>query len=105
MGFAFEKDEAYRFLEARRWSALHCMPRFIFIKSPVEMKPLFVDLDSPVLVNLFAKMVRQASAKAPPDELIAVTEMLPRPDQAWLPDAEGNRYTSELRMVAVDLKV
>jgi len=29
--------------------------------------------------------------------------MLPAPDQTWLPDAEGNRYTSELRMVAVDL--
>jgi hypothetical protein len=30
--------------------------------------------------------------------------MLPDPDHAWLPDAEGRRYTSELRLVAVDLK-
>jgi hypothetical protein len=28
--------------------------------------------------------------------------MLPTPDQAWLTDARGHRYTAELRMVAVD---
>jgi hypothetical protein len=30
--------------------------------------------------------------------------MLPRTDQTWLPDADGNTYTSEFRVVAVDLK-
>ncbi|HYP25134.1 MAG TPA: lantibiotic dehydratase, partial [Blastocatellia bacterium] len=104
MDFAFEKDEAYRFLEARRWAGAHSLPRFIFVKVPVEIKPLFVDLDSPVLVNLFAKMVRQAGEKDSPDAVITVTEMLPGPDQVWLPDGEGNRYTSELRVIAVDLK-
>jgi hypothetical protein len=29
--------------------------------------------------------------------------MMPRPDQLWLPDAHGRRYTSELRLVALDL--
>jgi hypothetical protein len=29
--------------------------------------------------------------------------MLPRPDQAWLPDAEGGRYTSEFRFVVLDI--
>jgi hypothetical protein len=28
--------------------------------------------------------------------------MLPAPDQLWLPDGEGNLYTSELRIMAVD---
>jgi hypothetical protein len=28
--------------------------------------------------------------------------MIPRLDQTWLPDAEGRRYTSEFRIVAVD---
>jgi hypothetical protein len=31
-----------------------------------------------------------------------VTEMLPTPDQAWLTDARGLRYSAELRVVAVD---
>jgi hypothetical protein len=29
--------------------------------------------------------------------------MLPDPDHAWLIDAERRRYTSELRLTAVDL--
>jgi hypothetical protein len=28
--------------------------------------------------------------------------MLPTPEDCWLPDAAGNRYTSELRLVCVD---
>ena len=35
---------------------------------------------------------------------MTVVEMLPAPDQAWLTDARGQRYTAELRMVAVDQK-
>jgi hypothetical protein len=30
--------------------------------------------------------------------------MLPDPDQAWLTDARGQRYTAELRLVAADQK-
>ncbi|HZF40915.1 MAG TPA: hypothetical protein VE715_18985, partial [Blastocatellia bacterium] len=37
------------------------------------------------------------------NEALIVTEMLPRLGELWLPDAEGNRYASELRMIAVDL--
>jgi hypothetical protein len=29
--------------------------------------------------------------------------MLPDPEHLWLTDAQGNRYTSELRLTAVDL--
>jgi hypothetical protein len=29
--------------------------------------------------------------------------MLPGPDDCWLADQSGQRYTSELRLVAVDL--
>ena len=39
------------------------------------------------------------------DKLITLSEMLPRPDQAWLPDAEGRHYTSEFRIVAVDRRI
>jgi hypothetical protein len=34
---------------------------------------------------------------------VTLTEMLPAPDQLWLPDADGCVYTSEFRMVAWDL--
>ena len=109
--FANEEDEAYRFIKARRWAQQHGMPRFVFVKTPAEVKPLFVDFDSPVLINIFARLVHRTVTNNHPDPLvtlppnpkITISEMLPTPDKCWLPDAEGQRYTSELRMVVVDL--
>jgi hypothetical protein len=102
MSFAFEKDEAMRFLNARRWAAELGLPRFVFYKSPVEVKPVYLDLQSPVLVNLFARVVRRTAQGSGADEAIWVSEMLPGPDEVWLEDGAGQRYTSELRLVAVD---
>ncbi|WP_437615555.1 lantibiotic dehydratase [Sorangium sp. So ce834] len=91
-----------RFVGVRRWAAEHGLPRFVFVKSAAESKPTFLDLDSPLSVEVFANLVRvareDAAARVNPGG-IAVTEMLPRPDQCWLVDADGRRYTSELRMV------
>jgi hypothetical protein len=55
------------------WACDHGMPRRICVRMPGE-----------------------------PDELVAVSEMLPRPEECWL-ELDGERYTSELRLVAVDL--
>jgi len=106
MDFAFEKDEPQRFLAARRWARLNGLPRFVFFKSPVEVKPCYLDFDSPILVNIFSKIIRRTIENAPSDggvgkhKLITVSEMLPTPDQVWLPDGEGNRYTGEFRIVS-----
>jgi hypothetical protein len=107
--FAYEKQEAHRFLGARRWAKENDLPRFIFYKSPVEVKPCFLDLESPIYVNLFARVVRNTQQKSgetkgsEKTDQIIVSEMLPTPDQAWLSDANGRRYTSELRLVVLDL--
>jgi hypothetical protein len=101
--FAYEKDEAQRCLAARRWARAYDMPRFVFIKTPVEMKPCFVDFDSPIYIDLFLKLIRRTREQGPDDSLIDVTEMLPTPDQLWLQDRQGRRYTSEFRLVALDL--
>ena len=58
------------------------------------------DFRSIALINLFAKSIRQT--KAAGHLQYAVSEMLPDPDQLWLTDHEGRRYSSELRFVAVD---
>jgi hypothetical protein len=84
-----------RFAGARRWAAEHQIPRFVFIKAPSEPKPVYLDLDSPIFVEIFCKLVRSA-------EKVTVSEMLPAFDQLWLLDAEGAAYCSELRMVMVD---
>jgi len=100
--FAHVKDEAERFLAARRWARLLGMPRQVFVKVPIETKPCYVDFDSPVYVNLLAKLMRRTAEKGGQEMQAVFTEMLPGVEQSWLPDAEGRRYTCELRMVALD---
>jgi hypothetical protein len=102
MAFAYETEEGPRFLAARRWARAHGLPRFVFAKSPVEVKPLFVDFDSPLFVGMLARIARAAKEHVAGETPLTITEMLPGLDQAWLPDAAGERYTSELRIVAVD---
>ena len=101
--FAFEKDAADRFAEARRWAGLHELPRHVFVKAAVEIKPCYVDLASPVYVELFGKMVRRCVEQGLAESDVVVSEMLPGPGESWLPDAAGERYSSELRIVAVCL--
>lgn len=102
LAFAFEKDETARFLGARRFAREHGLPRFVFIKVPIEVKPFYVDFDSPIYVDILSKMIRRMKEKAREGDLVSVTEMHPRADETWLPDADGQRYTSELRFVCVD---
>ena len=103
LGFAHEKEDAVRFLAARNWAKSHGMPRFVFVKVPTEIKPFYLDFDSPIYVDIFTKVIRKMAGQSKSNEPVLLTEMLPAPDRLWLPDAEGRRYTSELRMVAVDI--
>jgi hypothetical protein len=101
--FSGAKTEAERFLGARRWARSHGMPRFVFARSPYENKPFFVDFDSPPAVEIFCRIARRALERGGEEIRLGVSEMLPGFDDCWLEDAEGNHYTSELRVVAVDL--
>jgi Lantibiotic dehydratase, N terminus len=96
-----EKSEARRFVLARQWQREHGLPRYVFVVSPTEPRPFYLDFDSPVYVTIFAKAARRLARKEP-DGRLQLSEMLPDPGQAWLTDADGNTYTSELRFVAVD---
>ncbi|MFE2723401.1 lantibiotic dehydratase [Kitasatospora sp. NPDC059327] len=100
LDFADEKTEPRRFVRARHWQDANELPRFVFVVSPTEPRPFFVDFDSPVYVNILAKAARRLARKDP-DARLTVTEMFPTPEQAWLTDDQGRRYTSELRLVAV----
>jgi hypothetical protein len=101
MNFADDKSEARRFVRAGQWRAEQGLPRFVFVVSPTEPRPFYVDFDSPVYVNIFAKAVRRLLRDKPGGRM-TISEMLPTPEQTWLTDDEGNRYASELRFVAVD---
>ena len=104
VNFIHEKNEHDRFLEVRRWMRKHAMPRFVFARLPMEVKPFYVDFDNPIYLEILTKKIRKTLASNGSHEPITITEMLPAPDELWLPDHKGYRYTSELRIVAKDLK-
>jgi hypothetical protein len=84
-----------RYLGARRWAQQLGLPRWVFAKTPEEVKPVFVDFASTVYVEMLAKQLRGASAAS-------FSEMLPTIDESWVRDAADERYTAELRIAALD---
>lgn len=100
LGFARLTDRAARFAAARAWAGDLGMPRVAFVRSPLEVKPFYVDFASPVFVDILAAAVRRVAAVS--SEALTFTEMLPSFDELWLVDSSGTRYTSELRLVGFD---
>ena len=106
LAFAMEKDEGRRFLGARRWMKREGLSQRMFVKSPSEVKPFYLDLDSPVLVEILCRSIRRMNSAGGGGTAgqISFSEMLPGLEQLWLRDAAGAAYTSELRFAMVDLK-
>jgi hypothetical protein len=95
-------DEAERLLAARRLASSLQLPRFVFVRVPHEEKPIYVDWTSPPLLRLLARQVKGIPVERSAEPLVTVSEMLPTHEQLWLRDAEGRRYTGELRLAIVD---
>jgi hypothetical protein len=102
--FAGDTDERARYLRARAWAARHELPRHVFLRFTGERKPIYADLTSLASIDLLCRGLRRARRNVGQGATVAITEMLPAPDQAWLFDADGQRYTAELRMVATDIR-
>jgi hypothetical protein len=102
--FAGTADESARYVQARAWAAGHGLPRHVFCRFTGERKPIYADLTSLASIDLISRAVRRARRDGGDHATVTVSEMLPAPDQVWFTDAQGQRYTAELRMVAVDQK-
>jgi acyl carrier protein len=102
--FATIADERARYLRARAWERSHNLPRHVFLRFTGERKPIYADLTSLASIDLISRALRRAT-RVSAAATVTVVEMLPTPEEAWLTDAEGRRYTAELRMVAVDQKL
>ncbi|SIR79179.1 thioesterase domain-containing protein [Micromonospora avicenniae] len=97
-GLAAVTGEREPFLAVRAWRSRLGLPEQVYVKFATEAKPCFVDLSSPAFAAMLCAMARAAG-----DEVsLAVSEMLPTPDDAWVPDAQGRRYFSELRLQITD---
>ena len=103
LDFVSLKDPVERFVAIRRWARIQGIPRFSFYHVISETKPCYLDLDSPIYVDLFAKQLRGALASDLPKKTFLLSEMLPTLDQLFLTDSEGNLYTSEFRMAALEI--
>jgi hypothetical protein len=98
------RDEARRYRAVRAWAGSLGLPRFVFLRTQPGTKPYYLDLTSPLVVNLAVKKLRQA-VTARPDGCFTVTEMHPDPLHTWLPYRDGQVCTSELRLAIVDRAV
>jgi hypothetical protein len=77
------------------WAKRLGLPRHVFGTVPHEPKPFYLDLGSPIYIDLFVRYLTNATA-------LGLSEMLPAHDELWLSDRAGKAYTSELRFAAVD---
>jgi lantibiotic biosynthesis dehydratase-like protein len=82
------------------WARARGMPRRVFVRMPDERKPTYLDVESAVLTRIFCRQIRRRADSA--EQSVLVSEMLPRPEDCWL-ETDGEKYTSELRLAAVDL--
>ncbi|WP_412538155.1 lantibiotic dehydratase [Longispora sp. K20-0274] len=101
-GLADVRGEQAQYLAVRRWRAASGLPETVFVSIATETKPCYVDLSSPVYATIFCSMLRAARLSHGDDVRVTITEMLPTPDEAWVPDADGNRYFSEIRVQVCD---
>jgi hypothetical protein len=98
-GLTSAAGEAQRYLAVRAWRDRLGLPERLFAKLGSESKPAYVDLTGPASVASFHAMLRAAGGGDVP---LALSEMLPTPQEAWVPDAQGRLYLSELRMTVRD---
>lgn len=101
-GLAAATREQDCFLAARRLRAALDLPDQVFVHVEGEVKPCYADLTSPVYARILCKMLRSATRNVGPGAAVTITEMLPGPGRAWLTDAAGRHYSSELRLHLVD---
>jgi len=100
-GLGTVTGERERYLAVRRWRRALGLPERVFVKLAAETKPVYVDLTSPVFARSLCAMVRGALRNGRPDA-VTVTEVLPDAGDHWLTDADGHRYSSELRLQLLD---
>jgi hypothetical protein len=82
-------DDFVAFIQWYRWQQQQGLPRWVFIKCDSEPKPLFVDFENPLSLDVLATALKKA-------QTIQISEMLPAPDGLWMKDARG-RVCCEVR--------
>lgn len=99
LAFALQPDEPALFCGARAWRSAQGLPETLFAKMSWEAKPVYLDFQSLLSVRMLGKQIRHAAEL--PAARITLSEVLPGLHELWCTDSTGQRYTSELRLVAI----
>lgn len=91
--------ESYRDVDSWR-RALGCPDR-VYVKLPGEVKPIYLDFNSPILVLSFLVALRGSLRQPNTSTELTLSEALPEPREAWAVDDAGRTYFGEIRMVVV----
>jgi hypothetical protein len=91
VGLVTASDPPGRVLAAARLSERDDLPARVFARVGANVKPVYVDLRCPISLEHLAHRIRSATAQT-----IDVTEMLPEPNDWWLPRDAG-RHSCEWR--------
>lgn len=78
-------------LALRRWLHRTGLPVRFFAKASHERRPIYVDMDAPLLVEGLRRLARGADS-------VYAGELLPTPEQLWLREGQ-RRFAAELRCV------
>jgi hypothetical protein len=97
-GLARQQGDSARYLATRRWRRELGLPERVFVRIATETKPVYTDFTSVRYVSNLCTMLRSAWMRAGDDVKLTISELLPAPEDAWVPDAAGRRYFSELRL-------
>ncbi|HET8660502.1 MAG TPA: lantibiotic dehydratase [Micromonosporaceae bacterium] len=89
-----DRDERRAFVQVQQVRAERSLPRHVFARLPNEPKPVYCDLDSPLLVRQLTRMAAGAVGT------VELSEMVPGPEDLWL-QRDGMGYTTEIRFTAV----
>lgn len=92
--------ESYRAVQS--WRRGLGVPEQVYLKVDGEVKPIYVDFGVPVLVLSFLAALRSALRRPDASSIIAVSEALPIPGEAWVCDRDSSTYLGEVRMTVID---
>lgn len=79
------------FRDVRRLRRSVGLPERVFLKSPSEPKPIYIDFRCHLLVEAFDTLLTAGKA-------VTLSEMLPDSDQLWLTGSDCRHVTAELRL-------
>jgi hypothetical protein len=97
-GLARRHGDSARYLAMRRWRRELGLPERVFVRIATETKPVYADFTSVRYVSNLCTMLRSAWMRSGDEVKLTISELLPLPADAWVPDAAGRRYCSELRL-------